>query len=344
MIWHPLTWAFWVAAATGGLLYGAGAVRAMDVALNWTPARSDSKQLARERHAETAALLGRWALGSLTAAAMLGLGGIAVVWHRTVPGAMCGTGVLQATGTDGSRAMIFWAATVSVLYAWRAIDHLDGHHPEGVLTQTAARVMVTAVPFLTLAVFYSWQALMRVENVPSVSCCAAVYDQVLKGASGSGAGKQPVSVFLWGSLTASTALLLLAALKIRFPDRGPGGLPAVISILWGAGAAAAVKHVWSAYYYQVLSHPCPWCLFLPDYYGAGFFIFGCMAMVVMESIALWLADLTRRRYPVLAHAAGRRIRRAARRMVLALIGFTILTAGPAIAWHIRTGVWLDGSF
>jgi hypothetical protein len=100
--------------------------------------------------------------------------------------------------------------------------------------------------------------------------------------------------------------------------------------------------VWSAYYYQVLSHPCPWCLFLPDYYGAGFLIFGCMAVVVMESIALWLADRTRRRYPVLADPATKRIRRSAWH-IDSLIGFTILTAGPAIAWRLRTGVWLDGS-
>ena len=41
--------------------------------LGWAPERSDKDQLRRERNAETAALLGRWSLGCLTAAAALGL-------------------------------------------------------------------------------------------------------------------------------------------------------------------------------------------------------------------------------------------------------------------------------
>jgi hypothetical protein len=131
MIWHPLVWAFWIAAATGGWLYATGAIQAVDVLLNWNPAHADANQLRRERHAEAAALLGRWALGCLAVAAALGLVGIAVAWHRMVPGAMCGTGVLQAMGTDGSRAMIFWGVTLTILYGWRVLDGLDSQSPKG---------------------------------------------------------------------------------------------------------------------------------------------------------------------------------------------------------------------
>ena len=320
-----------------------GAVQAIDVMLNWAPARADIDQLRRERHAETAALLGHWALGFLTAAALLGLVGIAVVWHRMIPGAMCGTGVLQAMGTDGSRAMIFWGGGLIILYVWRVLDGLDAHRPQGVLTQTAARVMISAAPFFLLAVFYSWQALMRVETVPTVSCCAAVYDRVLGGSSKSAALKSLAAICLWFSLAGGAALLAMMVLKIRCPDRGSGTMPAVLAALWSIAATVAVKQVGSAYYYQVLSHPCPWCLFLPDYYGAGFFIFGGVAVILMESTALWLADRTRCRYPVLADPAGERIQRSAWRIVIAMIGFTMLTLGPAIAWRLRTGVWLNGS-
>ena len=342
MIWHPLTWAVWVATVTGGLLYAAGAVRAMDVALNWAPAHADMDQLRRERHAETAALLGRWSLGCLTVAAMLGIVGIALVWHRMVAGAMCGTGVLQAMGSDGSRAMIFWGFALIILYSWRVLDGLDSHDPKGVMAQTGARMMMAAAPFFVLAVFYSWQALMRVDNVPPVSCCAAVYDQVLGDGAGSAAMQWLAPISLWVNLMGSAALLILALLAIRRPDRGSGAMSAVIAILWSIGTTIAVKQVWATYYYQVLSHPCPWCLFLPDYYGAGFFIFGCMAVVVLESAALWLSDHTRARHPALADPADQRIHRSAWRIAMVVIGFTLLTVGPAIAWHLRTGVWLDG--
>jgi hypothetical protein len=343
VIWHPLVWAFWVAAATGGLLYLTGAAQAVDVLLNWAPAGTDIDQLRRERHAETAALLGHWSLGCLAAASALGLVGIAVAWHRMVPGAMCGTGVLQAMGTDGSRAMIFWGLTLLILYGWRTLDRLDSHHPEGLLTQAGARAILLAAPFLLLAVFFSWQSLMRIENVPPVSCCAAVYDRILDDSPGSVALKGLTPIFLWGGLAGFTALLILAVSSIRRPGHGAGALRCMIAAVWSIGATVSVKQVWSAYYYQVLSHPCPWCLFLPDYWGAGFLIFGCMAIVVLESVALWLADRTLSRVPALAAPARKRIRQAAWRITIALIGFTVLTAGPAIVWRLRTGAWLDGS-
>jgi hypothetical protein len=68
-----------------------------------------------------------------------------------------------------------------------------------------------------------------------------------------------------------------------------------------------------------------------------------MAIVVMENVSIWIADRTRRRLPDLKEPAGRRIRQAAWRTAVALVCFTILTAAPAIAWRLRTGVWLDGS-
>lgn len=342
MIWHPLVWAFWAAAATGGVLYAIGTMRALDVMLNWSPGCAGMNQLRRERRAESAALLGHWALGCLTAAAVLGLAGVAVVWHRSVPGAMCGTGVLQALGTDGSRAMVFWGVGLSVLYAWRILDRLDEHQPAGVLTRTKARVMVGAAPFIGLAMFYAWQGLMRIESVPAVSCCAAVYDRVLDVSPTSTDMKRLVSVCLWGSLAGGTALLALAMATIRHPLRESGLLAILIAIPWAIASTTAVKWVWSAYYFQVLSHPCPWCLFLADYFWAGFFIFGSMAVVVVEGMALDLATRTHRRHPVLAAPAIRRRRQAAWRITASLIAHTSLTAAPAIFWWLQSGLWLHG--
>lgn len=342
MIWHPLVWGFWVAAVTGSVLFVTAAIRAMDVVANWAPTQADNDQLRRESHAETAALLGHWSLGFLTAAAVMGLAGVAVFWHRIVPGAMCGTGVLQAMGLSGNRAMLFWAVTLTILYGWRVLDRLDSHHPQGLLIPAAARLIITAAPFLTLALFYSWQAVMRIDSAPPVSCCAAVYDQVLGGPSGAVRAWLTAGA-LWGSLLGSVVLPVAAILTSRLRNRGSGALITAMAIAWAVGSAVAVKQVWSAYYYQVLSHPCPWCLFLPDYHGVGFLIFGCLTAAVMEGVAFWVAHDSSRRYPILSAPANRRLRRAAWRILAAIIGYTLLTAGPAIAWRLRTGVWMDGS-
>ena len=342
MTWHPLTWAFWVATVTGTVLYLSAGRRALQISLNWAPAAADADQLHRERQAEAAALLGRGAFLCLATAALLGLTGIALVWHRTVPGAMCGTGVLQAMGANGTRAAVFWTATLLILYGWPTLDRLDSHHPRAVLTRQASRMMIVAAPFLTLGLYYAWQALMRIDVVPPVSCCAAVYDQVLGGPSRS--LKAPiVTASLWVSLAGSAVVALTTLAALRFPTRASGFMVSGAAFVWTVASVLAVKHVWAASYYQVLSHPCPWCLFLPHYYGAGFLIFGCLAVIASESVAVGLADHIRRRHTVLAAPATRRIRRAAWRIVIALTGFTVLTTGPAIAWRLRTGMWLHGA-
>ncbi|GAB6908416.1 conserved membrane hypothetical protein [Desulfosarcina cetonica] len=341
MIWHPHTWAFWIAAVTGSGLYLAAAACAWDVALNWRPERSDPVQLRCERHAQMAALLGRWALCMLAGATLLGLIGITRVWHTLIPGAMCGTGVLQAMGAEGYQALIFWGITWIWLFAWQIRDGLDRDCPQGVLTDANARLLIAVLPFLCLALFHTWRAVMRIDGAPPVSCCAAVYDRVLADPAGVGMQTWQRSAALWSCLGGILLLPFLATAAAR--SRIPGGPVAALSLVWAITATLAIKQTWSSYYYEVLSHPCPWCLFLPEYHGAGFLIFGCLGAVLLETIALWAAGRIQCRHACLAGPAGRRQWQAVRRITAALIGFTLLTVGPALLWRYRTGTWLDGT-
>jgi hypothetical protein len=345
VIWHPLVWAFWAAAVSGSLLYAVAALRAIDVVANWAPRQADPNQLRRERQAETAALLGRGSMGSLAAAVVMGLTGIALVWHRIIPGAMCGTGVLQTMGIAGHRAMLFWSVAIILLYAWRVMDGLDHHHPQGLLIPAGARLFITAAPFIILALGHSWQGLMRIDGAPPVSCCAAVYDQVLSNASTSPIMAGFRSVSLWISLTGSAVLPVAAVVAAtRIKRRLAGATIAATATGWSVLSTVCVKHVWSAYYYEVLSHPCPWCLFLPDYHGIGFLIFACLAAVALEGVAFWVADHIVQRYTALAAPAKRRRQKAAWRIMAGVVAFSLLTLGPALTWRLRTGVWMDGSF
>lgn len=342
MIWHPLTWSFWMVTAAGTLLYLLAASRAVDVTLNWSPASADKAQLRREQRAESATLLGRGALMCLTTATLVGLVGICLIWHNVVSGAMCGTGVMQAMGTDGVRASIFWTAALLVLYSWWTLDRIGGDHPQGVLTRTSLRVLITAAPFLALGLFYAWQALMRIDTIPAVSCCAAVYDRVLDGTA-SLSSRWIANFSLWGNLAGTLVLLLLVAATIRKPDNRSAGALFALAVIWTPMSVVAVKTTWAAYYYQVLSHPCPWCLFLPAYGGVGFLIFGCLTVAVLESLTVGLTRYVRLRHPALTASANRFSKRAALRIAIALIGFSLLTVGPAVTWRLRTGVWLHGS-
>ena len=343
MIWHPLVLAFGVAAATGALLYGIAAFFALDVASKWQPETAGTPQLLREERAEQAGLLGFMAFICLTVAAFLGLAGIARIWPRMISGAMCGTGVLQAMEPDGHRAIIFWSLGLMVLYVWRVLERIDQSHPQRALSGLNARVLLIAAPFLVPALFDATHALLRIEIPLPVSCCAALYDPVLSPASSQGGKGWFPSVRLWLSLAGAIVLPAAAVCMMGLRLKGLSILLPFITFGWALLSAGSVQHTLSAYYYQVLSHPCPWCLFLPDYLGAGFFIFGSLALAVLESIALWAAGLIRNVYLHLGDAAGHRQQQAVRRMTAAAIVFLILAFGPAIFWRIRNGVWLDGS-
>lgn len=342
LIWHPLVLAFGTAAATGAYLYGIAALLALDVASDWRPGATDAPQLRREARAERAGLLGFGAFICLSLAAAIGLTGIALEWSRSIPGAMCGTGVLQAMGPAGRRALILWAITLTLLYGWRVLERLDETHPQRILTGVNARVLLVSAPFLVLTLFHSAIALLRIDTPLPVSCCAAIYDTVLAPPSEARVWLTPI--FSWVTLAGAILPPVVAARVLKSPFRKVSIIVPFLAFVWAAVSVESVGQTWSAYYYQVLSHPCPWCLFLPEHLGAGFPVFGCLALAFLESIAFWAADRARHLCPFLADAANGRQRRALWRMTAAIIGFTILSAGPAILWRIKNGVWLDGSF
>jgi hypothetical protein len=341
MIWHPMVWAFGVAAMTGGILYLLAAFFAVDVAANWAPDRFDEDQLKREHRAETSSLLASGAFYCLAVAALLGLLGVCLLWHRIVPGAMCGTGVLQAMGSWAKRALFFWVVLLVLLYAWNVSVRLERSSPQGQTIPDNARLMLIASPFLLLALFYSQRAIFSVDMADPVSCCAAVYDQVLS--SGLAARVKPVvrSIAFWGSLAGSVLIAGSTIWGSRLEHRKTDAATSLFTMVWALLAAVSVSQIWSAYYYQVLSHPCPWCLFLPDYWGAGFLIFGCIAVVALEGAALWTAQRILQRFPDLRKPAIRRCRKANARILAALVGYSVLTLSPALHWRMSTGVWLS---
>jgi hypothetical protein len=343
MIWHPWTWAFWTAAVSGGFLYGAAAVLAMDVATGWRPDLSDPSQLRREGRAERQNLLCLGAMACLLVAAILMVAGISLFWHRLIPGAMCGTGVLQAMGENGRRALIFWAMAWIIFYLWHVVVRLDQTRPENLLAQTHARMLLAVSPFLVLAMHASASALFRIDASPPVNCCAALYDQVLNSSPAGSQAYRLALVCLWISIFGTVALPgAIYWISQRSHHPVANDMSAILSIGWAIASMVAVKYFWSSYYYQVLSHPCPWCIFLPEHRGIGFLIFGCIFIVMLESLAFWAAGRVYHVYPLIGDTVRVRCRKAFWRIMAAIMLYTGLTLGPAAVWRLWAGVWING--
>jgi hypothetical protein len=256
---------------------------------------------------------------------------------------MCGTGVLQATDGLGGRALLYRFLTLGILYLWLILEKLNNLQPDWPLAGRNARVMLLVLPFHLLAVSTTLQAVLRIDSHQPVDCCAAVYDQFQNLTSAQHSAGIPNSLWLlifW----LLTILVIISGLQVRRVQPSgrvkTAGWMALLALLWVPTAAVVLIRVFAAYYYQVLHHYCPWCLFLPDHKFVGIPLFFSLAVVLLEGPAAYLTAKVAAKYPQMVPTATRRSNIAGLRILLAAGAFISMVTLPAIFWRLQYGVWI----
>ena len=342
MITHPAVLAVLTADGITLLILALAGWTALRIALHWSPGAADRDQLALEADAEAAAVAGRLALGLAGVATGLFVVAVTAVLPGLVPGAMCGTGVFQGMSGLGGRAMAFRGIGLGLLFLWGVVEGLNRRHPEGPLTRTAARLLLLALPVVTLGAVETARAVFALDLHQPVSCCAVVYDQIRSPDAARTTAGLPDRFWVGACLVLGAATLTGAArlIRCRTPDRCPAIATTVATTAFLPAAAIALVRVLSAYHYGVLHHHCPWCLFLPDHRLVGYPLFGALALVAVEGIAAAAAVKVGRRVPDLAPAATVRLRKSGRRILAGWTVFALLALLPPVVWRIRYGVWM----
>lgn len=345
MTWHPTALAIWLLDITAWLIYMGAAWRLLRILPNWRPLSLDARQLWCERALELTRYQGRWVLLLLAAAYVLLVIGISNLWPSLVPGAMCGTGVLQAMGAPGARTLLYRALTLGMLYVWLVVVQIDGRRPEGWLSLLQARLLLMASPFMALGSWSLAQALPALTTEVPVSCCAVLYDQV----GGQGwvtawtTDLLSSRAWFWSCMAASGAMTVWGALQWWRGCIGKGVIAtsAGLLLLWLVAALNGLKFGIAPYVYEVLGHPCPWCFFLTAHHAVGFVFYGLVAVVMCEALAGLVAVSVGRHYAVLARDARRRSQCAGRRVMWSSLLFWASTAAPVVFWRVRFGGWID---
>lgn len=344
MILHPALLGVLLADVLSLMLLCAASVGAMQILLNWSASSHDAHQIKLERAAESASLKGRAAQACFCFGTVLWL--LAVTNHlpTLVPGAMCGMGVFQAMSGLGTRALAFRLLAIGTLYIFAVTSRLNDQTPEAVLTPMAARLILVSLPLVFLAVWYTFSASYRLNTYQAVDCCSVVYEQFQRD-TGQGLVGIPGRFWVFSSAALGLVVLVGSVLMQRGEPASQFALSTVMAvsgILWAPAGYMAVTSVLCAYYFEVLHHHCPWCLFLSAHHQVGFILFGAVAVVLIESVAVWWVLRVTRSSDTLRAFAGIRARSGGKRVALAVLIFTILAAGPAILWRIRNGVWMEG--
>lgn len=343
MLAHPLLLAVLVLDLLALVVLGVTVPTAVRVVVGWQPDSSDRGQLRLEARTDSGSVLLRCALGSYLLGTLLLLVALTGVLPEIVPGAMCGTGVLQATAGLGERAVAMRCLGAGLLAAWHLVDRLNRSHRMAPLTVAAARALLLASPVVVLALVDTARALWALDVQSPVDCCAVVYDQVQSPRALAAGAARANPRWLVGCLLGSGLLAAMAGSMLRGARRRGTTIDlafAAASLVWTMVAAVVLVQVLAPYHYGVLAHHCPWCLFLPEHYGVGYGLFGALAVVALEGPAALLAARLGARRAELAVAARGRQRSAAWRLLVAQAVFWTLGGLPALVWRLRFGTWM----
>jgi hypothetical protein len=346
MIWHPLLIAVVVGDLLSLLLWLVAAATAFRIVIKWVPQSAGREQIQLERRAETARLSAKFSLAVFFLSTVLLIIGLTNVLPEMVPGAMCGTGVLQATDGFGNRALIYRFLVFFIITLWLTYEKLNLSRPDAPLTTYNSRILLLALPFFFLAVITTFKGILRIDSHKPVNCCALVYNQFDNIAAARQIAGLPNTFWTW-AFWILTALILLCALWSQKTNRRNGekttGALAVIALIWVPVAGITLVRVYAAYFYQVLHHHCPWCLFLPEHKFVGIPLLGALVIVILEGPISYLAAKTGINYPELLPRARRRSRLAGLRLLLAAAAYAGMVALPAIYWRLLYGVWIGKS-
>jgi hypothetical protein len=226
---------------------------------------------------------------------------------------------------------------------WLTYEKLNLSRPDAPLTRYNSRILLLALPFFAAAVIQTFRGILRIDSHQPVDCCAIVYDQFGNLAAARQIAGIPDTFWAW-TFWMLTALMLSCAVwslttKRTNGERATGSL-AVITVIWVPIAAITLVRVYAAYFYQVLHHHCPWCLFLPEHKFVGVVLFGALIIITLEGPISYLVAKTAVNFPNLLPGAIRRSRLAGLRLLLAAVFYIGMVALPAIYWRLQYGVWL----
>ena len=343
MTWHPLLIAVVVGDFLSLLLWLGAARTAFQIVIKWVSQSAKREQIQLERRAETARLAAKFSLAVFIFSTTLLIIGITHVLPAIVPGAMCGTGVLQASDGLLGRALMVRFLVFFIMALWLTYEKLNLSRPDAPLTTYNSRVLLLALPFFLLAVITTFRGILHIDAHQPVDCCAMVYDQFgsLTAARQIAGISETFWVWTFWMLTALMLSCAVWSLRTKWTngEKATGSL-AVITVIWVPIAAITLVRVYAAYFYQVLQHHCPWCLFLPEHKFVGVPLFGALIIISLEGPISYLTAKTAANFPDLLPRARRRSRLAGLRLLLAAVAYTGMIVLPAIYWRLLYGVWL----
>jgi len=301
MTLHPILATVLVIDVVALVLVAWSAVAGMRGILGTTPSQSqpDRWRQGDPRLARVGAML-------FLASSALFLVAVASVLVPAIPGARCGTGVLQAMGDAGPRALALRVLALGTLGAWSLVYRLDRRRSHGPLADLKARTMLLAAAVVLLAVVSTGRGAIALGGVQQVDCCSRVRVAATHAALLSGVPIPWTHLMVGGAVPLVALSLFLSVWRDRSTPRGIAVWSPALSALaltWTAVAATALAEQLAAYHTGRPGHACAFCLFGAGAHFAGYPLYVTLLLVAFEGTAVTLAHRVGRRTPEVGAAA-----------------------------------------
>ena len=202
--------------------------------------------------------------------------GVSSIFPSQIPGAMCGTGVMQALGTGGYRILVLRIGVLALFALFSHFRRFSLKTATDPFKKTSARILLLLLPAMFLLLWETIKGLTHMNTVQPVSCCSAMLNHL---------NSTPVSrSFMWDSWLdwlsrwgALVLCLVLIALQVFQKKRKWIQIP--LALLWSLSSYPFLtKHV-LPYQYGVPEHHCIWCAFKLQYFCLGYLLLGAVIMV-----------------------------------------------------------------
>ena len=306
MSFHPITLAASIVDGVMLLLLLGAAITALRFVLQIGTSSSAERPLDGERLAARMSLLMRGSGVLILVSTILFVVAVVAVLPEHIAGAMCGKGVVEATGNAGARTIAFQLVALIGVGAWHVVDRLNRTAPRASLTLGSARGILALLPFGVLLTWSKVSAWASLAGTKAVSCCdvlrestAAVPTMVEGSSSGyfGAAGATAGALFL---------LSLLVLIVPRFGRRAAiSGSIALFSLLLVPLGTLALTRSLLPYHFLDATEPCLYCLFLAEQGYRGYTILATLLLVAVFGIRLAFAAGIARRHADLERAATR---------------------------------------
>ena len=267
----------------------------------------------------------------------LALIGISLVFPPILTGIMCGTGVLQISGDTGIRMLLVKGLLLLSLYVWAQVDLVRRTLSEEHLDAGCAKGLICTVPFVVLGVWLSIETLWALGHGQSGDCCTIAYGGTLKGSL------LLDSSWLLGGLALLSILVLAYGICVVRNSAIATWLYALgggVILVWCVVAYFAMVYFFSAYYYGVTQHHCPWCLFLPGNFGIGYPLTLAMALLLSQGAALVIRNRINCLYPLPVEWLQRKNRISGLLILAGMVVYFLVSLIPMVIWRIGHGAWL----